>query len=334
MGILRLMLAICVLAEHARGTIFGIRPLPGYLAVQAFYVLSGFYMALVLSEKYVGANSLGRFYRARATRIFPMYWIVLLATLVMNVVAGWPGDPDSQPHSIWSTLPNVTLFGLDWGRIAGLHAVVPQAWTLGVELTFYVVAPLLIRANTWFLLAIIGASCVGRAAGYSVGLTTSAWTNGFFPFELALFLAGMVSYRAYRAISQDVNAALLSIVGWMSLSALTIVAIFVLPMNPPVPDGWGPARNWGYLVAVVVALPFIFSASRYSRTDDLIGQFSYPIYITHFVVLRCLEFAIPGSLLDQLDFGLLVAGGSILICCALLLWLEHKPKQRQWSPLS
>jgi hypothetical protein len=64
------------------------------LAVEAFFVISGFYMALVLTERYDG--HVGSFYRARALRIFPMYWallalvvkIIRLSPAVMPVLCG------------------------------------------------------------------------------------------------------------------------------------------------------------------------------------------------------------------------------------------------------
>jgi peptidoglycan/LPS O-acetylase OafA/YrhL len=41
-----------------------------------FFMISGLYMALILSDKY--RRSLKTFYVNRALRIFPTYWLVLL----------------------------------------------------------------------------------------------------------------------------------------------------------------------------------------------------------------------------------------------------------------
>ncbi len=51
MGIIRTLLALGVLIGHSKAGF--VLPLPGgMMAVQAFYIISGFYMGLVLTEKY------------------------------------------------------------------------------------------------------------------------------------------------------------------------------------------------------------------------------------------------------------------------------------------
>jgi peptidoglycan/LPS O-acetylase OafA/YrhL len=56
MGVLRTLLALSVVLSHS-GPLFGIELVGGQLAVQSFYMISGFYMTMVLTEKYVNANS-------------------------------------------------------------------------------------------------------------------------------------------------------------------------------------------------------------------------------------------------------------------------------------
>jgi peptidoglycan/LPS O-acetylase OafA/YrhL len=74
MGSLRLVLALLVAVSHlASFTHFkdgGWFVGHAMFAVRAFFVLSGFYMALVLTDRYPTAF---RFYEARATRLLPLY---------------------------------------------------------------------------------------------------------------------------------------------------------------------------------------------------------------------------------------------------------------------
>lgn len=51
MGLIRILLAISVIIAHTE-SILGFNMVGGTLAVQAFFIISGFYMALILSEKY------------------------------------------------------------------------------------------------------------------------------------------------------------------------------------------------------------------------------------------------------------------------------------------
>jgi peptidoglycan/LPS O-acetylase OafA/YrhL len=84
MGLLRLLLAVSVVVGHAGG-VYGLRLenggsaflTHGDTAVQAFYVVSGFYMALILSGKYVSAPA---FWVSRYLRLAPLYLFLSLLT--------------------------------------------------------------------------------------------------------------------------------------------------------------------------------------------------------------------------------------------------------------
>ena len=57
MGLIRALLAISVILAHSE-SFLGLSLVGGKVAVQAFFIISGFYMALILNEKYIGGNSL------------------------------------------------------------------------------------------------------------------------------------------------------------------------------------------------------------------------------------------------------------------------------------
>lgn len=81
MGILRFLLAISVVIAHS-SSIFGFDLVGGQIAVQAFFIISGFYMTLILNEKYIGANHSYRlFISNRTLRLYPVYWVVFLLTV-------------------------------------------------------------------------------------------------------------------------------------------------------------------------------------------------------------------------------------------------------------
>ena len=85
MGILRLALALCVFAAHSQS--FKIPFLKGDIAVEIFFVMSGFYMQLILGNFYtfskMGDNWIKKFYINRYLRIFPTYFIVGITTLIL-----------------------------------------------------------------------------------------------------------------------------------------------------------------------------------------------------------------------------------------------------------
>src|SRR4051794_14358576 len=84
MGVLRLLLALAVVVTHLGGVAFGYRPILGPDAVQAFYAISGFYMALVLDTKYgTSLKAVRLFWQNRYLRLAPTYWIVFAGSLVL-----------------------------------------------------------------------------------------------------------------------------------------------------------------------------------------------------------------------------------------------------------
>ena len=44
--------------------------------------------------------------------------------------------------------------------------------------------------------------------------------------------------------------------------------------------------SWLFYVCVWVATPFLFNLARNSRVDNTIGQLSYPIYLSHVLVIN------------------------------------------------
>ena len=86
MGVLRCLLALSVLLVHDVDGWFKL--IDGAAAVQCFFLISGFYMALVLNERYA---DLGSFYFNRALRLLPTYWAVRAADAGCGD-AGRPAD--------------------------------------------------------------------------------------------------------------------------------------------------------------------------------------------------------------------------------------------------
>jgi peptidoglycan/LPS O-acetylase OafA/YrhL len=135
----------------------------GDVGVPIFFTLSG----LLLYRKWAAAaltgDRAGRvavYLRRRALRILPAYWaVVLIALPVLN--------PGPAQH-VWSWLQYLLLLqNYDphpWWTGSGATGLA-QAWSLVVEVSFYLVLPLLAAALTWF--ACRGGQPGGGAAGVS-----------------------------------------------------------------------------------------------------------------------------------------------------------------------
>ena len=120
MGIIRLLLALSVVGGHLiiphfwSGT-------GGKIAVEAFFMISGFYMCLVLDKTY--RHGVRHFYFNRALRLFPIYWVVAGASLCFSLATHPPCIEQFQSLPTFTktllAVTNFTLFGQDWVMFLG-----------------------------------------------------------------------------------------------------------------------------------------------------------------------------------------------------------------------
>jgi peptidoglycan/LPS O-acetylase OafA/YrhL len=108
--------------------------------VEAFFVLSGFVLALPFAGHYLRnkpAPSLRRYYMRRLTRLEPPYILALLFFFVLDVMRGRQSFTALLPHLLASMFYQHNLI---YGRPSSILIV---AWSLEVEVQFYLLAPLL-----------------------------------------------------------------------------------------------------------------------------------------------------------------------------------------------
>ena len=158
------------------------------IAVVLFFVLSGF----LLAQPWVAGRppALGRYALRRFARIAPAYWAAVIGSLLL--LHGTGHGRDIPLHDV----PKFLLF------VANLfpetrNQLDPPMWSLHIEVSFYVVLPLiglaLLRARRPLLvcLALIAASLVWTTAGVSDAWPPEAtWT---LPSYLGAFAAGIAA---------------------------------------------------------------------------------------------------------------------------------------------
>lgn len=321
MGTLRLLLALSVVAAHSN-PILGSRLLGGVGAVQTFYMISGFYMALVLSTKYKLPGSYWFFIKQRARRLYPLYWLVLglyvayfrYLAITRGVEYGtlglWQthGKAMDLAASLFLAFSQITIIGQDlciflrlngtpesltfsaFMNQGGLPAYqfmyVPPAWTVALEIMFYCCAPFLNRLRTQTLLIVMACSVALRLALHFAGYGTDPWTYRFFPNELVFFVAGMIAYRAYnshKAVWGEHKRAIFS--GFTLLCAAMVGIGFTKVATS---ESISPVLILFYIAALTL-LPGLFAVSKSNKIDKVLGELSYPIYLSHLLTLMALR---------------------------------------------
>jgi peptidoglycan/LPS O-acetylase OafA/YrhL len=360
MGTLRFIFAFTVLISHGQ-PLFGLYFVGPVVAVQSFFIISGFYMSLVLNEKYEGAGSYKVFITNRFLRIFPPYWaicfLMFLACVIFyfvfneGLMLGLYIDFLEQLRAIpflYMVFSNLFIFGQDVlmfmkidpaGGLAFssdfmkssqadglpptfLFLLVPQAWSLSTELFFYLMAPFLVRRGAVFLLPVIFLSLAVRFYLHGQGFTNDPWSYRFFPSELAFFLSGALSYKIYRGLKKSGLNQYISAPVFISMLLLTLLFQFL----PQTGLAGLIVKEWVYYVLLVLAIPVLFLLTNRNRVDNYLGELAYPVYISHLFVFFATTYKLHEG---EYAFELYLI--SIALTMALSVGLIHfliKPLER------
>ena len=292
MGILRIYLAIVVLLWHCpQGVLIHQVSLPA-LAVQCFYAISGFYVQLLIRQFVkIGGNWKIAFYWSRLLRIYPTYLIMLLLSCVFlpTTLVYYMHAPFTEMSQF--VVNNVLILTQPLYRVMGGSSIIlPQAWTLSLELMFYLLAPYIVTRSNVTVLLVILASIVCRIVLVKNDLYKHFWFYGFFPNEIALFLAGSLAYRFYDyyiAKAENNLQVLYKMIGffvfiflfWFSIKGWRLVHGGAWEDNSTLGAGY---KYWAVLLLTIISLPFIFNLTKSSKIDRYIGDLSYPMYLGHF----------------------------------------------------
>ncbi len=285
MGVLRLLLALTVLNWHYPVTPYYYNFIFSRAAVFVFMMISGFYIAMVLNEKY-GASTSGilTFYGNRVLRLMPPYWVALVGCILFEPTAWF------DRLSLWFQVNDVLLFpqGL-WANLTltpaasgGLHLA--QMFTVALEIMFYALAPFILFRGTRVLAGLFGATAALNGALWILGVDPVAWQYEFFPSTLMYFLTGALVYRFYLVVKDWPPSAL---IGYVALPLLVLFG--VLSRSARAVLWTNHISIYVFYLQCAASIPFIFVASRRWTADRIIGDLSYPLYIVHIPAIWIVE---------------------------------------------
>ncbi|MCB1076646.1 MAG: acyltransferase [Verrucomicrobiae bacterium] len=334
MGLYRYLLALAVVIGHSV-PIDGLPLIGGGLAVKLFFIVSGFYMGLILTEKYQPIEGgLRLFFSNRFLRIFPIFWLVFGIELIAAIGFhrfSTGGDPRlalngdlirsghygtfgtllvSQVSLLGTELPNLFSWnpqsgfswhntmetGGEWMR-GWKFLLMPHSWTLSCELFFYSLVPLLNRLSTrWLVAIVLGNIAVAVLLPRGIDPALAEVAKDYFaPLQLGFFASGLLAYRIY-ARHWD----------WLEKGpAGTSLIVFLLVVTV----GFNQLSHlshrltlWGLFAIGSLALPVLFARTRTIKWDRRIGDLSYPLYLVHAVVGLTLHRLVPSQCLGFEDF--------------------------------
>ncbi|MBV8161733.1 MAG: acyltransferase [Acidimicrobiia bacterium] len=212
------------------------------VGVDVFFVLSGFLLYRPFARAHMDGGDdpqVGRYLKRRFLRIFPAYWVVLVAVLYVFHQATAPGTTDGL---IFLSLTQI------YSKQRVLGGLVP-AWTLATEISFYAFLPL----YAWVL-----RTCARRGAAGAPGANGAT-----FPAELLGVAALYAGSCVFRIVASSRGDALAYnwLPSYLDVFALgMLLAVVSVAVERGVVGEWwqsvprDAAVWWGAAVALFVAV--------------------------------------------------------------------------------
>jgi peptidoglycan/LPS O-acetylase OafA/YrhL len=198
--------------------------------------------------------------------------------------------------------------------------ILGPAWTLDLELSFYLLAPFLVGLRLRYILAIIAASLVARFSWYAMGHDADPWNYRFFPFEIGLFLLGAAAYRVSTMAAWRPGPMILKIVFTALVGSILGYDWLGLPH--------GSFNSFAYLFVFAALIPCVFNLTRSWRFDRFLADMSFPLYLVHWPVGSLSIYIRDYFLLPAPEYRGLVPAIASVAAAALLVIFVERPVER------
>ncbi|MCC0176432.1 acyltransferase [Waterburya agarophytonicola K14] len=259
----------------------------GIYAVFGFYILSGYLMTLIMHKSYgYSINGIIKFTFNRFLRIYPLYWLSCLISLLLIL---WVGknyafnyhEALCLPQNITSAIKNIFIL-LSTQETPRLT---PPAWALTVEIFYYMVIALGLSKNKtltigWFLFSVLYHLLInfkGLGLNYQYFIIPAA--------SLPFAIGGLTYFYQNKLIS--ILESLKYFEYFISPITLMILFIFnwLLGLNFEIFGNFSFYTNCLIHALIIISLLNIDSLPYISKkTDKWIGSFSYPVYLIHYQI--------------------------------------------------
>ncbi len=338
----------------------------GWFGVDLFFVLSGYLITGILLDAKGADHYFRNFYVRRVLRIFPLYYVILIASLYV-LPHLLPPDKAARFGSVAGDAPYYWLYLSNFvsARVgAPIHGVLDVTWSLAIEEQFYLVWPAVVFFCSRRALVRIAAGLAVASLATRIGLHYFSSYNAYSIYVLTpCHLDGLVA-GAVLAVWAREPGGLARLRSKARVAVLTMLPLVIgihiaeQLLEPPNPFGQGLGPIFitvgfsllavlfgGLLILVVTATPGstlhrVFTTS-FLRT---FGKYSYGLYLVHLPIRalirdRVLGPTAPGprfvfpeifgsQLPGQLVFYLLAGGAALGVA-----WLSFHLFEKQFLKL-
>jgi peptidoglycan/LPS O-acetylase OafA/YrhL len=247
----------------------------GAFGVGVFFLISGLVIPISLSNLSTGKFLLRRFFR-----IYPVYWFCLLISIFLYFVCSWYwSTPLSGRISLPFLIDNLPLLH----SAAGIASLDFVAWSLAVEIKFYVI---------FALIALIGKNA-HQVTLISIAFLTFCCAAAYFStqsLDSASFFARLISdmkYMTFMFLGCLFYYALsnqLSVRSALGYGAV-IYGLFATINTFYEYQFFGPlARNYTYALIIFSACYLCRKNFKENKILDFLADISFPLYLLHSMI--------------------------------------------------
>ena len=312
----------------------------GYLAVDFFFMLSGFVIGYAYDDRWKTMRT-GEFMKRRLIRLHPMVVMGALIGAVMFYFQGcsvWDVTQITVVSLLIATFANMLLLPATTGtEVRGVGEMYPlngPSWSLFFEYIGNILYALFIRrlSTRWLTVLVVAAGCGLASFGMWWGPTGDICV-GFSMKESELmggslrllysFSAGLLLFRVFKPMH---------VKGSFWLCGLALAILMAVPRLGGEEAFW---MNGAYeTVCFALIFPLIIILGASGRIADpvtdkvcrFLGQISYPLYMVHYPFIYLYFAWVKNENLsfeESLPGALAVVVGSMLLAYACLKWYDE-----------
>lgn len=313
----------------------------GYLAVDFFFLLSGFVMGYAYDDRW-GKLTIGGFFKRRLIRLQPMVVMGMVIGAVCFYFSASSMFPGISSVPVWKLLA-VMLIGctllpvpVSWD-IRGwqeMHPLDGPGWSLFFEYIVNIMYAIgfrrLSKTALSVLVAVAGIVLIHYTVTGKTGDVVGGWsltaeqlrigfTRVMFPFFAGLLLSRIAKPTQLK------NGFL-----W---SSVLLAAILCMPRIGGAEHLW--ANGLYESLSIILLFPVIvyigasgsLPEGRAARICKFLGDISYPVYITHYPFIYIYTGWVSDhkgiSLTQALPYALLTYAGALVVAYAALKWYDE-----------
>lgn len=287
------------------------------LGVPIFFVISAFSLYLSTTKRIGSSHWIKAFYIRRFMRVAPLFYFmclvyILYIPLKFGVFINWK-----------DIIINITFL---YNFFPGKHeSIVWAGWTLGVEMLFYVLLPIImLKVRTFIgttLLLMVSVIVSNYFFGYiSKAIDIPGYAYMSFVGSFAIFIYGIVTYKIYVYL-KDMNEKYRNIYSVICYFLLVVMTFICVTFYKPFSEiFYNRSYYWGIVFMLLILTQClkptpILDNALFRRC----GELSFSIYLVHPIVIYNLSpIYIYIYSIRKFDDGL-----SFVLCCLITLGVVY-----------